>query len=93
MGDGTFKSGVSFIDHTYSKGGARNITLIVTDDDNASNSLTKTFTLINQPPVAIANCSIDNFTVNCTSSLSSDDDGIVTVLMQMRRYQVEEFAQ
>ena len=68
--------------HTYSAGGTYNVQLTVTDNQNATNSVTHSVTVTappppNQPPVAAFTSSCSGLTCNF-SSTSSDPDGSIT---------------
>ena len=52
FGDDTFANGVT-TSHSYADDGVYTVTLIVTDDDGATNSTSAVKTVLNRPPVAI----------------------------------------
>jgi PKD repeat protein len=68
--------------HTYSAGGTYTVQLTVTDNQNATNSVTHSVTVTappppNQPPVAAFTSSCNGLTCNFTST-SSDPDGSIS---------------
>ena len=68
--------------HTYSAGGTYTVQLTVTDNQNATNSVTHSVTVTappppNQPPVAAFTSSCSGLTCNFTST-SSDPDGSIS---------------
>jgi len=62
FGDGTNATGM-IVDHAYADNGTYAVTLIVTDDDGATDTATSTKTVLNRPPVA-------NFTKSATTVLT-----------------------
>lgn len=77
FGDST-TSNVQNPSHAYAAAGSYNVALTVTDDKGATNTITKTVTVVaaNQAPVANFTSSATGLTVNFTDS-SSDADGTI----------------
>ncbi|MHA2428302.1 MAG: PKD domain-containing protein, partial [Candidatus Hermodarchaeia archaeon] len=80
FGDGNVANGV-FVEHSYANDGAYDVTLIVTDDDGATDAATSTKDVGNKPPVASFTESAETIytgevaTFNATSS--HDPDGVI----------------
>ena len=78
FGDGTTSTQVS-PDHTYSTPGDKSVTLTVTDDDGATDSVTKTITVapLNVKPTAAFTSTVSDLAVSFDGASSSDPDGTV----------------
>jgi PKD repeat protein len=78
FGDGGTATG-STAEHTYTTAGDHIVTLTVTDDDGASDSVTHTVTVAaaNAPPVAAFSSSSADLVATMDASGSSDSDGTV----------------
>jgi len=78
FGDGNVATGV-FVEHSYVDDGAYNVTLTVTDDDNATDTATSTKYVWNRPPVANFTESAETIStgevVSFNASESYDPDG------------------
>ena len=81
FGDSTTGTG-SKPTHTYGSAGSYPVKLTVTDDQGATNSLTKTVTVtappVNQPPTAAFTATPTNLVATFDATASSDADGTVT---------------
>jgi PKD repeat protein len=75
FGDGTFGSGATN-QHTYSAPGTYPVTLTVTDDDGATNTISNDVTITNVAPTASFTSATLNHTATLTST-STDDDGTI----------------
>ncbi|WP_256792263.1 PKD domain-containing protein [Terrabacter sp. Ter38] len=68
--------------HTYGSAGSYPVKLTVTDDQGATNSVTKTVTVtappVNQPPTAAFTATAANLVATFDATASSDPDGTVT---------------
>lgn len=81
FGDGNNASGV-LVEHSYLDNGDYNVSLTVTDDDNAKGNVTSTKTILNRAPIALFTesaevVSIDEV-IHFNASQSYDLDGYVT---------------
>lgn len=79
FGDGTTGTGVT-PSHTYTTGGNYQVSLTVTDNQGATNTVTQAVTVAgppNQPPVAAFSDSNVNLAASFDASASSDPDGSV----------------
>ena len=78
FGDGSTGTGVT-ASHTYSTAGTYSVTLTVTDNGGATNSVSQNVTVTApiQPPVASFTSSVSNLTASFDGSGSSDPDGTV----------------
>ena len=81
FGDSTTGTG-SKPTHTYASAGSYPVKLTVTDDQGATNSLTKTVTVtappVNQPPTAAFTATPTNLVATFDATASSDTDGTIT---------------
>ncbi|MBO1756823.1 PKD domain-containing protein [Allobranchiibius sp. CTAmp26] len=79
-GDGTAAGTGAKPSHVYAAAGTYNVTLTVTDNQGATNSVSHSITVtapVNQPPVAAFTSSVSNLTGSFDGSGSSDPDGTV----------------
>ena len=76
FGDGATASGVR-ASHTYAVSGAYSITLTVTDNVGAANSVTKSVTVANAAPVASFTVTTSGLSVSVNGSGSKDADGTI----------------
>ncbi|MET3811360.1 PKD domain-containing protein [Arthrobacter sp. UYEF3] len=79
FGDGSAAGNGKTVSHAYAASGTYQVTLRVTDDKGASNTLTKPVTVafVNQPPVASFISSSSALTASFDASGSYDSDGTV----------------
>ncbi|MFQ4147847.1 PKD domain-containing protein [Arthrobacter sp. LAPM80] len=82
FGDGTPNGSGATTSHTYAKAGTYQVTLTVTDNGGATNSISKTVTATdappaNKPPVAAFTATAANLVVALNGTASTDPDGTV----------------
>src|SRR5207244_1151749 len=78
FGDGTAASTATNPTHTYAAAGSYNVTLTVTDNSGATNSITKSVTAVpsDAPPVSNFSFATTSLTASFTDA-SSDSDGTI----------------
>ena len=82
FGDGTTSTTAGLVTHTYQQAGKYNVSLVVTDNDNAQDSAVVEVTVTatgNQAPVADFTYSANGLAVNFTDA-STDDSGVIGYL-------------
>jgi PKD repeat protein len=80
FGDGDGEDGWS-VNHTYTTSGSYTVRLTVMDDDGRTSSTNMTLTIVNRPPVAVAESigtAYVNTTVKFDASDSNDLDGLIS---------------
>src|SRR4029077_5152768 len=77
FGDGSTMS-ASSLQHIYAAAGTYNVTLTVTDNNNATGSQTKTLTVSNVAPTASFTVACAQRTCTFDGSASSDADGSIS---------------
>jgi len=81
FGDETTATGIT-VDHSYSNRGVYTVTLIVTDNEGATDSTTSTVNVVNQEPLAIFTANTmsvtENQAIQFDASESYDTDGTIT---------------
>jgi hypothetical protein len=77
LGDGSAASGMTAT-HTYALQGTYPVTLVVTDNDGLTGTVTMDVLIKDDPPVAMFTYTTSGFTVNVDAALSTDDFMIVS---------------